>query len=140
MVNSKHGRLIRTGDFEILSCTITGYEEKSQSLEFLDIYFRDAVEKRCGILFYEFEGDFYYPISMEFRLIDNNVLFLLNELGIEKFYELSLLLTSSFKREEEREVDFFALIYKLKELPKFSIKIPKLIFGEKDEVIEVKCG
>jgi hypothetical protein len=139
MVNSKHGRLIRTGDFEILSCTIKGYDDKTKNIEFLDIYFRDAVEKKCGILFYEFQGEYYYPISMEFRLIDNNVLFLLNELGIEKFYELSLLLTSSFKREEEREVDFFAIVYKLNELPKFSIKIPKLIFNDQDEVIEVQC-
>jgi hypothetical protein len=138
MDNLKHGKLIRTGSHEILSCTITECNSKSKSLDFLDINFREAVEKRCGVLFYEYKGEYYYPISMEFRLIDNNVLFLLNELKIDRFDHLALLLTSSFKREEERDVSFFAVIYELNEIPKLSIKIPSLVFCENDEVIRVK--
>ena len=138
MDNLKHGKLIRIGSNEILSCTITECDSENKKLDFLDINFREAVEKRCGVLFYEYAGDFYYPISMEFRLIDNNVLFLLNELKIDRFDHLALLLTSSFKREEEREVSFFAVIYELSEVPKFSIKIPSLIFSDEDEVIRVK--
>lgn len=137
MENSTLGKLIRIGSHEILSCTLTDIDKQNQSLSFLDINFRKAVEKRCGILFYQFEKEYYYPVSMEFRLIDNNVLFLTNELGITRFHELALLLTSSFKREEEREVDFFAVVYKLNEKPDFSVKIPGLSFSEDDEVIEV---
>ena len=131
------GNLTRIGSNEILSCTLTDIDQKTGDLHFLDINFRKAVERECGILFYEFNNTLYYPISMEFRLIDNNVLFLLNELGINKFSDLGLLLESSFRREEGREVAFFAVIYQVQELPKFSIAINGLVFDKEDKVIRI---
>ncbi|MEE2671824.1 MAG: hypothetical protein VYA54_08940 [Bdellovibrionota bacterium] len=137
MESSKLGNLTRIGSHEILSCTLLGLNEDHETMRFLDINFRQAVEKVCGILFYEYQNELYYPVAMEFRLIDNNVLFLLNELGIDSFFELSQLLKSSFKREEEREVEFFAIIKSLDSLPKFSQKIEKLHFSTSDKVLRV---
>lgn len=137
MESSKLGNLIRIGSHEILSCTLLDLKDDQDTMRFLDVNFRNAVEKVCGILFYEYNSELYYPIAMEFRLIDNNVLFLLNELGIDSFFELSLLLKSSFKREEEREVEFFAVIKSLDKQPRFSQKIDKLEFSASDKVLRV---
>ena len=135
MESSRFGNLIRTGKSEILSCTITNLIDKD--LEFLDINFRKAVEKECGILFFEFKGDLYYPINMEFRLIDNNVLFLISELGINNFFDLCHLLKSSFKREEEREVDFFAVVGVCNNEPTYCHKLTDFSFAKTDKVFKV---
>ncbi len=113
--------LIRLDSDEILSATLTDVDEKS--LEFHYINFRKAVYPDCGILFYEFQNELYYPFSMEFRLIDNNILFLIEELKISCFSDLSIVLKSSFKREEGKEVEFFPVLHKTKSMPKFSLKL-----------------
>ena len=138
MEPSRFGNLIRIGKSEILSCTLKGIDEE-KNLDFLDINFRKAVEKECGILFYEHEGTIYYPYAMEFRLIDNNILFLLDELKLKSFSELTSLLESSFKREEGRSVTFFAIVVKCLKKPRFSQALNDFVFDNEDVVKWVNC-
>ena len=132
------GKLIRTGSFANLSCTIINYDSTLEELDFLNIPFREAVYESCGIVFYKYKNTYYYPISMEFRYIDNNILFLTEELRINNFLDLSSVLKSSFKREEGRDVDFFAIIKKLEAEPRACVKMKDFIICEKDsEVIKI---
>lgn len=140
MAHSNLGELIKTGRGEILSCTIKSANHMDSSLEFYNINFRKAVERVCGILFYQFEDKIYYPYSMEFRLIDNNILFLLKELKINNFKDLCDVLSSSFKREEGRDVEFFAVIYSVKQTPPFSYVLEKFDFYNNENVIRLEDG
>lgn len=137
MAHSTLGELIKTGKGEILSCTLRSVDPVTTNAEFYNVNFRRAVEKECGILFYEYAGNIYYPYAMEFRLIDNNILFLIKELEIKSFEDLCHVLTSSFKREEGREVSFFAVKYKTLKEPPFCYKIDNFIFSAQDDVREV---
>ena len=138
MAHSSLGELIKTGKGDILSCTLMEVDPNTQDLVFKNINFRKAVEKKCGILFYEYENNIYFPYSMEFRLIDNNILHLIIELGINSFKELCDVLTSSFKREEGREVDFFGVIHEVNQVPPFCHQLKSFQFIESDELIRIK--
>ena len=127
MEASMFGELIKTGKGEIKSCTLTNINRQEKAVSFHYINFRKAVEKKCGILFYSYKDSLYYPLSMEFRLIDNNILHLICELDIKNFSDLALLLQSSFNREESLEVDFFAVIYKMKNEPKYCTKLDDFV-------------
>jgi hypothetical protein len=135
MGHSVFGNLIKTGKGEILSCTLT--DVLNGEAEFFYINFRKAVEKKCGILFFKYNGKIFYPYTMEFRLIDNNILHLIEELNIRNFKELSEGLESSFKKEENREVEFFPVIYLMQDEPHFSYLLEEFSFDGCDNLIEV---
>lgn len=131
------GELIKIGNGEIVSCTILGVDKLAKALEFQYINFRKAVANKCGILFFMYNNMVYYPISMEYRLIDNNILFLIEELSINSFNDLSDLLASSFKREEGRDVQFFGVLYYSKSKPPLCIELKDFTFESRDDVIEI---
>lgn len=138
MASSNYGKLIRTGENRILSATIDGVSPDEGVIHWRFEPFREATQEKCGILFFEYNKRLFYPYSMEFRLIDNNVLFLIEELKIREFNKLKLVLQSSFKREEGREVDFFAVVYKTQSPPTFSLELKDFKFTEGDEVVYVE--
>ena len=105
----------------------------------LELAHMDNTIKRNHKSNYEYKNEIYYPVSMEFRLIDNNILHLIEELEIHNFEDLSEGLQSSFKKEEKREVDFFPVILELDEEPKFSYKLSKFSFEGTKNAKRVKC-
>jgi hypothetical protein len=64
-------------------------------------------------------------LILEFRLIDNNVLYLTEELGIDSIEKIFQLLTSSMNKEEKWSNEFIAIIVHTKQEPKFSHALAK---------------
>lgn len=90
--------LIRSS--ECVSCTITSLSPNGLA----DVSFANFRQARFDIsiiILYKFEGNYYYPTTLEYRLIDNNVLYLLEELSIKSMEEVFRVLTSSMEKEEK---------------------------------------
>jgi hypothetical protein len=62
--------------------------------------FRDSKMEIEHLLFFEYENKIFFPIWFEFRSINNNLLFLIKELKIQKTSQLREILRSSLRKEE----------------------------------------
>lgn len=71
-------------------------------------------------LFLKWRDQIYYPIWLEFRSINNNLLYLTEDLKIKSFNLVRKILQSSLSKEEKRVHEMKALVYHVKEEPKFS--------------------
>lgn len=89
--------------------------------------FRQAKQTDEYILFFQHGSTLFYPYSMEFRYIENNVLFLIVEYQINSFSMLRRVLNSSYEKEERFEVNIQALIYHTNELPNFCHPLPLFV-------------
>jgi hypothetical protein len=81
--------------------------------------FKKALFPVSTLVFYEYGGRLYYPYSMEFRLIDNNILFLIEELGVKSVSLLFKMLESSMEKEEKWSNVFESALIHLSEEPRF---------------------
>ena len=105
-----------------ISCTIT--EVNSQGKAKVEYeYFKKALYPISHIIFYEYNNRYYYPNALEFRLIDNNILYLTEELEINSVEKMFQMLTSSMNKEEQWSNEFVAAIVHLKTKPRFCHKL-----------------
>jgi hypothetical protein len=123
MIQSINDKFIR--DKEFISCTITSVTD--DGLAKIDYApFKKALFPISTIVIYEYQNNYYYPLAMEFRLIDNNILYLIEELGINKISKIFQVLTSSMDKEEKWSNEFeLSVIHLIKE-PKYCLKLKDL--------------
>ncbi len=124
-----------TKDFT--SCTITSVNPKGiATVE--TAQFKKALFPVSTIILYEYLGDVYYPITMEFRLIDNNILFMIKELSINSMDVIFNILESSMEKEEHWSNVFETTVIHLAKMPKFMYKLPKNFdVGEAQHIYEL---
>ena len=124
MLQGKNDKVIRQDDDINISSTITDVDDNGNA-NIGYAYFKQALYPDSHIVFYEYNNRYYYPLALEFRLIDNNVLYLTEELGITSVEKMFQMLTSSMNKEEKWSNEFTAIIVHTKQEPKFSHKLPK---------------
>lgn len=81
--------------------------------------FQEANEEQQLFLFVSYNDRLYLPIWFEFRTIDNNLLFLIEEFKINSFNQLQKILNSSLKKVEGVSVTMKAIVYHTNALPSF---------------------
>ena len=124
MIQDEHDQLIRSSGSDIISCTMTSVDTDGSAI-FEYEKFKKALFQISTLVFYEHGGVLYYPISLEFRLIDNNILYLIEELGVGSIQELFEVLKSSMLKEEKWTNDFeLAIVHTVNE-PKYCYKLPE---------------
>jgi hypothetical protein len=126
--------MIRTNS-NIYSCTITNVNDVGD----VNIHrenFRLVVSEKSNIIFYEHGGEYYYPLTFEFRLIDNNILYLVQELSVVNTDELKRVLISSMEKEEHASAKYEIVVVHLQSPPKFMHKLDTLIVGEAKHIYE----
>ena len=101
--------------------------------------FRKNTQDQELILFFEFENSLYFPVWFEFRSINNNLLFLFLEYGINDFKLLRRVLNSSLEKEEHYQAAFFALVYRTKMRPPFSHQLPDFQIDDEDKILVDEC-
>jgi len=116
-------------DSACISCTITdvsadGIAEISFS-EFKKAKFDTSI-----IVLYEHMNIYYYPMALEYRLIDNNVLYLIEELNVRSMEEVFKVLSSSMEKEEKWTNEFVLALVHLKNIPKFCQRLENLSIGD----------
>jgi hypothetical protein len=62
--------------------------------------FRFARFDTSSIVIWEHNSIYYYPLALEYRLIDNNILYLIKELQLNSISEIIHILESSMEKEE----------------------------------------
>ncbi len=85
--------------------------------------FREKNKDTELFFFVCFENYLYFPIWFEFRSINNNLLYLIEEYEINTFSMLQKVLNSSLKKEEHWSVEMKAIIYHSKKCPTFSFPL-----------------
>jgi hypothetical protein len=118
MLQGKDDKVIRSNSDIDISSTITGVDNKGNA-EIGYAYFKKALYPTSHIVFYEYNDRYYYPLALEFRLIDNNILYLTEELGINSVEKMFQMLTSSMNKEEQWSNEFVAIIVHVKQEPKY---------------------
>lgn len=88
------------------------------------VNFREADEPEELILFFRFNGMLFYSHALEFRYIENNILFIIIEYNVETFSELVTILNSSYEKEEGYRVNIKAAVYDMDQRPRFSYPLP----------------
>lgn len=121
-LQDKNDHFIRTKDSNVLSCTITSVDDNGFAIAEYET-FKHARFAVSSIVLYKFEARFYYPVAMEFRLIDNNILYLTEELKINRMVEIFDLLSSSMEKEEHWVNEFRLIVVHVNKEPKYSIKL-----------------
>lgn len=124
MLQGKDDKVIRNNNDINISSTITGVDSRGNA-EIGYAYFKQALYPDSHIVFYKYNDRYYYPLALEFRLIDNNVLYLTEELGINSVEKMFQMLTSSMNKEEQWSNEFIAIIVHVKQEPKYCHKLSK---------------
>jgi hypothetical protein len=125
--------IIREND-EFTSCTITSVNDNGNAMvEYAP--FKQALFPVSTIVVYEHESSLYYPISLEFRLIDNNILYMIKEIKINSMDKIFEVLSSSMEKEEKWSNVFKAVIVHLAHTPKYMYKLPNDFKVEKAQHI-----
>lgn len=123
MLQHEDDQLIRDSDSDVISCTITDVTPKCvATVEYEE--FKHARFDTSIIVIYRFEEQYYYPLALEFRLIDNNILYLIEELGMMSMEEIFTLLSSSMEKEEHWTNKFELVVVHLSRQPRYSIRLP----------------
>jgi len=118
-------------DSHITSCTITNVKSNGDAtIEFA--HFKEARYDVSYIVIYEYEHEYYYPMVLEYRLIDNNILYLTEELNIKTASELFRVLSSSMEKEEKWTNEFKLALVHLKNKPKRCFKLNNFIVNNVD--------
>jgi hypothetical protein len=129
MIQSNIDNFIR--DDEFISCTITQVDSNGlANIEYSP--FKKALYPLSIIVVYEYQDIFYYPLSLEFRLIDNNILYLTEELKIHSALEIFRVLTSSMNKEEKWSNDFKLVVVHVKNEPKYCTKLKQFDISNVD--------
>lgn len=123
MLQSTDDLFIRKDTDIAISCTITAIDNDKAVTEYS--YFKRALFPVSIIVIYEYNNRYYYSLAMEFRLIDNNILYLTEELGITSIKELFKILTSSMNKEEKWSNEFKLAVVHVKSMPKYCIELSK---------------
>jgi hypothetical protein len=123
MLQSADDVFIRKNTNIEISCTITAIDNGKAVTEYS--YFKKALFPVSVIVIYEYNYRYYYPLTMEFRLIDNNILYLTEELGITSIEELFKILTSSMNKEEKWSNEFKLAVVHVKTAPKYCFELSK---------------
>jgi hypothetical protein len=121
MLQSADDMFIRHNTDIAISCTITDIDSNNALTAYS--YFKQALFPVSVIVVYEYNNRYYYPLTLEFRLIDNNILYLTEELGITSVEELFRILTSSMNKEEKWSNEFKLAVVHLKTLPKYCFEL-----------------
>lgn len=120
---------------ECVSCTITNVDNKGNAeIEFSG--FRQARFETSVIVLYEYDGVYYYPITLEYRLIDNNVLYLIEELSVNSMEKVFQVLSSSMEKEERWTNKFVLCLAHLNKKPKYCHELKNFEIGNV-ELIEI---
>lgn len=109
--------IIRSQKDNFCTPNIYGIDTKTLQAEISLDYFRAVKQETELFLFIEFENRYYYPLWLEFRSINNHVLFLTEELGINSFNLMRRILQSSMAKEEKWVNEMKALVYHTKSTP-----------------------
>ena len=118
MLQDKDDKVVRNNSDIDISSTIIGIDNKGNA-EIGYAYFKEALYPDSYIVFYKYNDRYYYPLALEFRLIDNNILYLTEELGINSVEQMFQMLTSSMNKEEKWSNEFTAIIVHTKHEPKY---------------------
>lgn len=131
---NKYNKLIRTQKDLFETPNIYSYNgDKKVELHFE--YFRNNRQDKELILFVKHEDKYYLPLWSEFRLINNNILYLIFEYNITDFSMIKRVLQSSLEKEEHSVADFKAILYKVNERPPHCVELPKLAFANSDIIM-----
>lgn len=118
-------------DSHITSCTITNVESNGDAvIQFA--HFKEARYDTSFIVIYEYMQEYYYPMALEYRLIDNNILYLIEELSIKTTSELFRVLRSSMEKEEKWTNEFKLALVHLKNKPNRCHKLNGFIIDDVD--------
>lgn len=116
---------------QITSCTITGVETNGDAtVQFA--HFKEARYDTSFIVIYEYDSEYYYPMALEYRLIDNNILYLIKELDITTASELFKVLCSSMEKEEKWTNEFKLALVHLRNKPNRCFKLDNFIVDNVD--------
>lgn len=115
----------------ITSCTITHVDTNGDA-EVKFAHFKEARYDVSYIVIYEYNSEYYYPMALEYRLIDNNILYLTEELGITKASEVFRVLRSSMEKEEKWTNKFKLALVHLKNKPNRCFKLNNFIVDDVD--------
>ena len=118
---------------ECVSCTITDVDTLGNAIVQYAPFKQARFDISC-IVFYEYGGDYYYPMTLEYRLIDNNILYLTEELGVNSAKELFDILASSMEKEEKWTNKFKLILVHLKKEPKYCYKMKDFTIDDVDKV------
>lgn len=118
---------------ECISCTITSVLENGLA----DISFAKFKEARFEtsiIVLYKFKNQYYYPTTLEYRLIDNNVLYLIEELSIRNMEDVFRVLASSMEKEEKWTNKFVLALVHLNNEPKHCHLLKDFSIGDAERI------
>jgi len=125
MIQNENDNFIRKINSDFISCTITDVDDKGiAKIEYEK--FKKALFDISCIIIYKYKNSYYYPLTMEYRLIDNNILYLIKELNIKNFEKIFKVLTSSMNKEEKWSNQFKLIIIHIKNKPKYCYKVNDL--------------
>lgn len=118
-------------DKHITSCTITDVKPNGDAIiEFA--HFKEARYDISFIVIYEYNSKYYYPMALEYRLIDNNILYLTEELNIKTASELFRVLSSSMEKEEKWTNQFRLALVHLSNKPNRCFELKNFIIDDVD--------
>jgi len=113
--------LIRSQIDDFKTPNIISFENENLHINLKNFrHLKDPIE---FLLFYKFNECIYYPTWLEFRSINNNILHLIIELEIRDLKQLTRILKSSLKKEENIISDIQTIIYHTKSMPTFCTPI-----------------
>ena len=96
--------------------------------------FRENKQDTELILFFEHQGILLFPVWFEFRSINNNLLYLIEEFKVPDFKTLRRILVSSLEKEEHYMATFKALVYKTKKKPPYVHPLPDFTIDQGDKI------
>lgn len=118
---------IRNGD--CISCTITDVSSDGK-IQIGYSNFKSAKFPISFIVIYEYDKKYYYPITMEYRLIDNNILYLIRELKVNTMEECFKILSSSMLKEEKWTNEFKLALVHLNKKPNYCFELNNFSIGQ----------
>ncbi len=105
------GEIIRTQSDNFCTPNIFSIDPDSLIAGVSLDYFRAVKQETELFLFLEWNNNYYYPLWLEFRSINNHVLFLTEELQIDSFNLLRRILQSSMAKEEKWVNEMKSLVF-----------------------------
>lgn len=120
-------------DSECVSCTITGVDSSGNAIVEFSPFRQARFDVSCIVL-YEHENLYYYPMTMEYRLIDNNILYLTEELQVQSMKEVFDILSSSMEKEEKWTNKFKLILVHLKNKPNYCHLLKNFQIGDVDRI------
>ncbi|MBL7557233.1 MAG: hypothetical protein JNM24_15510 [Bdellovibrionaceae bacterium] len=114
--------IIRYKKDEFTTPNIIDVDDKGNLEIFCENFRRHQKDTELFLFFY-FENCYYLPLWFEFRSINNNLLYLLEEYQISSFDLLQKILNSSLIKEEHWRVRMKAIVYHPRKKPPFSHKL-----------------